>query len=229
LRRRAGAARRRRGAALRAARARRARRRRLAHARGLPAALTLPPRSPASALEPEKKTASAKETPSVNIELIFGKVADHGATWVLWALLALSVGGIAIIVERSVCFWTTRDDIQSLSAELSRHIMSGHWQKAEKLLSESPSFEARVALAALGQEDPESADQLMLGASQNARLELERFLPFLGTVGSNAPFVGLLGTVVGIIGAFQQLDQSRGAWTDGLMSEIGEALIATAV
>jgi biopolymer transport protein ExbB len=69
----------------------------------------------------------------------------------------------------------------------------------------------------------------MLGASQNARLELERYLSYLGTVGSNAPFVGLLGTVVGIIGAFQKLDQSRGAWTDGLMSEIGEALIATAV
>ena len=165
----------------------------------------------------------------MNIELIFGKIADLGATWVLWALLALSIGGIAIIVERAVCFWTTRDDIPGLSAELSRHIASGHWQKAEKLLSESPSYEARVALAALGREDPQSADQLMLGACQNARLELERYLPFLGTVGSNAPFVGLLGTVVGIIGAFQKLDQARGAWTDGLMSEIGEALIATAV
>lgn len=165
----------------------------------------------------------------MNIDLIFGKIADLGATWVLWALLALSVAGLAIIVERAVCFWTTRDDIPSLSAELARLISGGHWQKAEKLLSESPSFEAKVALAALGHEDPASADQLMLGESQNARLELERYLPFLGTVGSNAPFVGLLGTVVGIIGAFQKLDQSRGAWTDGLMSEIGEALIATAV
>jgi biopolymer transport protein ExbB len=165
----------------------------------------------------------------VNIELIFGKIAGLGASWVLWALLALSVAQLAIIVERAVCFWTTRDDIPSLSAELGRLIFSRQWQKAEKMLSESPSFEARVSLAALGHEDPESADQLMLGASQNARLELERHLAFLGSVGSNAPFVGLLGTVVGIIGAFQKLDQSRGAWTDGLMSEIGEALIATAV
>jgi biopolymer transport protein ExbB len=165
----------------------------------------------------------------VNIELIFGKIAGLGASWVLWALLALSVAQLAIIVERAVCFWTTRDDIPSLSAELARLIFARQWQRAEKLLSESPSFEAKVALAALGHEDPDSADQLMLGASQSARLELERHLAFLGTVGSNAPFVGLLGTVVGIIGAFQKLDQSRGAWTDGLMSEIGEALIATAV
>jgi biopolymer transport protein ExbB len=165
----------------------------------------------------------------VNIELIFGKIAGLGASWVLWALLALSVAQLAIIVERAVCFWTTRDDIPSLSAELARLIFARQWQRAEKLLSESPSFEAKVALAALGHEDPDSADQHMLGASQNARLELERHLAFLGTVGSNAPFVGLLGTVVGIIGAFRKLDQSRGAWTDGLMSEIGEALIATAV
>lgn len=165
----------------------------------------------------------------MNIDLIFGKVAALGAGWVLWALLALSVTGIAIIVERAVCFYSTRDDIQSLSAELGRLVFARQWRRAEKLLSESPSFEARVVLAAIGQEDPHSADQLMLGASQNARLELERNLAFLGTVGSNAPFVGLLGTVIGIIGAFRKLDQSRGAWTDGLMSEIGEALIATAV
>lgn len=165
----------------------------------------------------------------MNIELIFGKVATLGASWVLWALLALSVIGVAIIVERAICYYTTRDDIQSLSEEVGRLVFNRQWQKAEKLLSESPSFEARVALAAMGQEDPASADQLMLGASQNARLELERHLAFLGTVGSNAPFVGLLGTVIGIIGAFHKLDQSRGAWTDGLMSEIGEALIATAV
>jgi biopolymer transport protein ExbB len=165
----------------------------------------------------------------MNIDLIFGKMAALGAGWVLWALLVLSVTGIAIIVERAVCFYSTRDDIQSLSAELGRLVFARQWRRAEKLLSESPSFEARVALAAMGQEDPHSADQLMLGASQNARLELERNLAFLGTVGSNAPFVGLLGTVIGIIGAFRKLDQSRGAWTDGLMSEIGEALIATAV
>jgi len=165
----------------------------------------------------------------MNIELILGKVAELGASWVLWALLALSVSGVAIIVERAICFYSTRDDIQSLSAELGRLVSTRQWRRAEKLLSESPSFEARVALAAVGQDDPDSADQLMLGASQNARLELEKNLAFLGTVGSNAPFVGLLGTVIGIIGAFRKLDQSRGAWSDGLMSEIGEALIATAV
>lgn len=165
----------------------------------------------------------------MKIEVVFNAITDLGASWVLWLLVLLSVAGVAIIVDRAVCFWTTRDDIARLAEELARLLSAGQRERAGKLLSESPSFEAKVALAAIDSEDPESADQVMLGASQQARLELERHLPFLGTVGSNAPFVGLLGTVVGIIGAFRQLDASRGAWTDGLMSEIGEALVATAV
>jgi biopolymer transport protein ExbB len=177
----------------------------------------------------ERNRALDSEEMNVNIEVAFGAITNLGATWILWCLVLLSVAGLAIIVERAVCFWSTKDDIGRLSDEIGPLIAGAQWPKVEKLLSESPSFEARVAAAALGHEDPESADQLMLGASQTARLELERYLSFLGTVGSNAPFVGLLGTVIGIIGAFQQLDASRGAWTDGLMSEIGEALIATAV
>jgi biopolymer transport protein ExbB len=165
----------------------------------------------------------------MHIEVVFGALTRLGSSWVLWGLVALSVAGLGVIVERAVCFWSTRDDIPTLSADLDRLIAAGLWQRAEERLSESPSFEARVACAGLSESDPMSADQRMLGASQAVRLELERNLSFLGTVGSNAPFVGLLGTVVGIIGAFHQLDASRGVLSDGLMSEIGEALVATAV
>jgi len=165
----------------------------------------------------------------VIIDLIFGKMAELGPSWVLWALFALSMAGIAISVERAICFYSTRDDIQSLSEELGRLVSARQWRRAEKLLSESPSFEARVALAAVGQDNPESADQLMLGATQNARVELEKNLALLATVGSNAPFLGLLGTVIGVIGALRHLDPSRGGWADGSSSEIGRALIASAV
>jgi biopolymer transport protein ExbB len=58
---------------------------------------------------------------------------------------------------------------------------------------------------------------------------MERNLAFLGTVGNNAPFVGLLGTVIGIIRAFQELNQSQGQVSAGLMAQIGEALVATAI
>ena len=64
--------------------------------------------------------------------------------------------------------------------------------------------------------------------AERSRLALEKNLAFLGTVGSNAPFVGLLGTVIGIIRAFHELDASAGKLSSGLMAEIGEALVATA-
>jgi biopolymer transport protein ExbB len=65
--------------------------------------------------------------------------------------------------------------------------------------------------------------------AQMVRLMLERRLAILGTIGSNAPFVGLLGTVIGIIRAFHALDQSGGQVSTALMAEIGEALGATAL
>ena len=58
---------------------------------------------------------------------------------------------------------------------------------------------------------------------------MERRLAFLGTLGANAPFIGLLGTVIGIIRAFAELNESAGKVTAGLMSEVGEALVATAI
>ena len=58
---------------------------------------------------------------------------------------------------------------------------------------------------------------------------MERRLAFLGTLGANAPFIGLLGTVIGIIRAFAELNEAAGKVTAGLMTEVGEALVATAI
>jgi biopolymer transport protein ExbB len=69
----------------------------------------------------------------------------------------------------------------------------------------------------------------MNAASQLVKLQMERNMAFLATLGSNAPFLGLLGTVIGIVRAFQELNQAAGRVTSGLMAEIGEALVATAL
>jgi biopolymer transport protein ExbB len=69
----------------------------------------------------------------------------------------------------------------------------------------------------------------MLAESQLVRLNMERRLAFLGTLGNNAPFIGLLGTVIGIVRAFQTLDSGTGAQSAGLMAELGHALIVTDV
>ena len=67
------------------------------------------------------------------------------------------------------------------------------------------------------------------GAKARERLRLERNLAFLATLGSNGPFIGLFGTVLGIIKAFHDLASSQAGGASTVMSGISEALVTTAV
>src|SRR5689334_5596869 len=128
----------------------------------------------------------------MRLESALVSLVGAGATWVLWLLAGLSVISLAIVLERLVFF--------------CRH--------GERL-------EARIANAGEQATCPAEAEVRMAAEAQTQRLRCERNLAFLGTLGNNAPFVGLLGTVIGIIGAFQQLDVSGGQLTPGLMAEMG--------
>jgi biopolymer transport protein ExbB len=152
-----------------------------------------------------------------------------GARWILWVLVGLSLAAIAIAVERAVLFFSSRDDVGSLRAELRDLLSRGSRSHALRLLEESPSFEARVAAAGLGTSHVPTAEERMRGESRLVRLVMERNLAFLGTLGNNAPFLGLLGTVIGIVRAFHELSRTTGQVSATLMAEIGEALIATAI
>ena len=154
-----------------------------------------------------------------------------GATWVMWLLVVLSIFSVAIILERVYFFIATRDDIAALRERLIAALDRGDTEKASKQLAESKSIEAMVARAGLAAADhgAESAQEKMQGEQHLARLLMEKNLAFLGTVGNNAPFVGLLGTVIGIIRAFHSLNESQGKVTASLMADVGEALVATAI
>jgi biopolymer transport protein ExbB len=154
-----------------------------------------------------------------------------GATWVLWLLIGLSVIALAIILDRTIVLWRTGVNIRELSQAFAHALRGGDLEAARNLLACSPSFEARVVAAGLevSETGATSASERMEGATQLVRLQMEKRLAFLGTMGANAPFVGLLGTVIGIIRAFHELNVSAGKVTAGLMSEIGEALVATAI
>ncbi len=157
--------------------------------------------------------------------------AMNGAGWVMWLLVGLSIVGFAIATERAIALYRSRDHVGALGADMMRLLRLGDVAAAKARLARSPSYEARVVAAGLDQAaaGPKAAEETMTGAAQLARLQLEKRLTFLGTLGANAPFVGLLGTVIGIIRAFAMLDQSAGKVTSGLMSEVGEALVATAI
>lgn len=157
--------------------------------------------------------------------------ASLGAGWVMWLLVFLSVIVLAIVLERAYFMFASRDDIDSIKKDLLDRLRARDIDGARKRLEGSRSFEARIALAGLESvaDGASSAEERMRGESNLARLAMERNLAFVGTVGNNAPFVGLLGTVIGIINAFKELDQSGGQVSAGLMGDVGEALVATAI
>jgi biopolymer transport protein ExbB len=164
----------------------------------------------------------------MNIERV-ESLASYGPRWVLWVLIISSVIALAIVIERTIVLLTSRDNVLRLRRELRELLGQKDVAGARRRLDASPSFEASIARAGLDADGAASAEERMRSEQQIARLTLERHLGFLGTLGSNAPFVGLLGTVIGVVRAFRKLAESSGQVSAGLLSEIGEALIATAI
>lgn len=163
---------------------------------------------------------------------------DLRAAWVMWILLGLSVASVLLIAERAIFFRSLRDDVRALARELDALLRAGRYREAIERMSRSPSPEAAAVLAGLRNADlgPLAAEKAIGGALALERTRMERGLAFLGTLGNNAPFVGLLGTVIGIIEAFELLGRTEGAGASGgalapqaIMSSIAEALVATAV
>src|SRR5450432_4599363 len=161
------------------------------------------------------------------------KVALLGSSWVLYLLLALSVVSFSTMFERFLFFRRHSVDFDVLRKQLRKNLQDDDLGAAEKLLSSSKAIEARVALEALhwAAGGPGAMTDAVDSELANAKRELERGSNLLGTLGNNAPFVGLLGTVLGVIISFHALGdagQNTGAM-GGVMAGISEALVATGV
>lgn len=167
----------------------------------------------------------------MNLQSRLTEFAMNGAEWVMWLLVGLSIIGFAIAIERAYTLFRRREQIVALGADLRRLLQRGELDAAQARLARSPSFEAQVVGAGLMQAaaGPKAVEDTMGGAMQLAKLQMEKRLAFLGTLGANAPFIGLLGTVIGIVRSFHMLEQSAGSMSSGLMAEVGEALVATAI
>lgn len=170
------------------------------------------------------------------IESLSRFMVQTGAAWVLYLLFALSVISVAVALERAWLFQRARVDVGMLVRELRKLLRRGELRRAAQLL-EGEGTAQRVVTAGLAEvgAGAEAAEEAMAASLGLERTRLERRLLFLGTVGNNAPFVGLLGTVIGVIGAFDALGHAGAASASSalaperVMATIGEALVATAV
>jgi len=161
------------------------------------------------------------------------KIALLGSEWVLYLLIALSVLSIATMCERFYYLAKRRANLPELRRQLLVHLSEDDLDGARATLTEHKSLEARVVRQALLW--VEGGGEAMTDAMESellmVRKELERGLNFLGTLGNNAPFVGLFGTVLGVILAFHALGDAgkNASQMDHVMASISEALVATGV
>src|SRR3954471_3913756 len=164
-------------------------------------------------------------------------IAGVGGTVVLVLLLALSVISIGIILERLVYFRRRRVDAVALAAEVTGKLAAGDRAAALDRLRASRSVEAGVLHDALGwyDEGPDAFTEILKKGVADRRKQFESGLVFLGTLGNNAPFVGLFCTVLGIIVAFRELSSAAAGAAGGtgnmnnVMNGIAEALVSTAI
>jgi biopolymer transport protein ExbB len=161
----------------------------------------------------------------------------------LWVILACSVLAVASAVERSIALWGFGDKARSLADAVGRALFRGDLEDGRAQCERSTSLAAEVFLAALvalspragslaGRPAPEpNAEKLMAAVErerQRVNLRMRRGLWILGTVGATAPFVGLFGTVVGIMNAFHDMAHTGQGGFAVVSAGISEALITTA-
>jgi len=147
-------------------------------------------------------------------------IAFAGGEWAIWVLLALSVVALATALERAAFFFKQGVLLRSQADRFEAAFLASGPGTGKGAPPGAPFFARRVARI-----EPAKA----AAARIEDRLALEERLVVLGSLGSLSPFIGLFGTVLGIIKAFRDLGEVGAGHPEIVMQGIAEALIATAV
>jgi len=166
-------------------------------------------------------------------ELVVRLARTGAGEAVMWFTVFLSVISVAVMIERFIFFTTHKDNVRALAADLNKLLLAKDYTAAQKLLETCKGFETRVLRAALevAPLGKHAVEELAASASKMEKLRFERGLAFLGTIGNNAPFVGLFGTVLEIISALYELGTQSGGnvGAGAVMATLSQALAATAI
>jgi biopolymer transport protein ExbB/TolQ len=164
------------------------------------------------------------------------EIAHVGATAVLYLLIGLSVISIGIICERWWYYTRRKVNAKRLADDFARALRRGDRDAALEVLRSTRAVEAEIIAEAMAHYDqgPEVLPEMVEKAVRDRRGQVESGLLFLGTLGNNAPFIGLFGTVLGIVHSFRELGAANpmagGTGNmDNVMNGIAEALISTAI
>lgn len=164
----------------------------------------------------------------------FLQLFEVGAEWVTWSLLLVSFYGTAVAIDRLLLLLRTRERFEGLRAAVASALERGDGAAAHAAVEGDSMIRnvlrAGLALALRGERRAEAVEQAMLGALAAERARYEARLSSLLTIGNVGPLVGLLGTVIGIVQAFNQLGKLgtvQASTNATVMAAIGEALVTT--
>ena len=159
-------------------------------------------------------------------------IAQGGAEVILWIMLALSILSIATILERIFTLRQVSSNSKKIKSRIKDVLQSNNLAELEDLSKDRESLEGRglsYGLRHVKEHGANGLEEIFNSFALIEKPQLERSLNFLATVGSNAPFIGLLGTVLGIMKAFHDLSHNLASGNEAVMLGIAEALVSTAV
>jgi biopolymer transport protein ExbB/TolQ len=158
-----------------------------------------------------------------------------GAEWVNWTLVLFSLVGVAITADRLLLYFRTREGFGSLQSAfqdtLRRHDLRGALGLVQKDSLIRNVIRSGLDAVQRGERDPKAVEEEMLATMAAERSRYDARVAWLTTIANIAPLVGLLGTIIGIVGAFYGLGQAgttQSAGNPQVMVSIAEALASTA-
>ena len=151
-------------------------------------------------------------------------------SFTLVIMLFLSVLSITFTIERWWYFRGASGKSDDILGAVRKHMEGGKTDSAVVWCQKHPSAVAQVVGYGLmhAGRSRKDLEELMVSKLKEERMKLERYLAILGTLGNISPFIGLFGTVIGIIKAFRDLAASGTGGPSVVAAGIAEALVATA-
>ncbi len=170
---------------------------------------------------------------------LFLGIALLGAEWVLYLLVLLSILSVALIIERVLFYKSAQKGMSEFKDHVRKVVTQKQWDRALSTAEErskqvqGADFETTLTHALVNHKgsQQEVLNEVAQEVLLSTKVKWEKNLSILATIGSNAPFVGLFGTVIGIIQAFREISSQSGMSVGAhkISEGLSDALVATAV
>ncbi|TGK33832.1 MotA/TolQ/ExbB proton channel family protein [Leptospira gomenensis] len=158
-------------------------------------------------------------------------LVEYGETFIFIVMLIASIVALGVGIERILIFRKNLKNTEAILPTLTTEIRNGNLESVKSLASENPG-NIYAKFSRFSAENTgaghDGLAELQEGRIIAERIELENHLSILNTLGNNAPFIGLLGTVLGVIKAFYGLGTLGSTGAEFVMRSISTALLATA-